>query len=195
MVHSPSKPLTLADFLALPEGETAYELVDGAIIPKMSPKRFHSKTQKALLRILDDWCSDRASAAPIVRGEVGIEWAVILTRNQADWVPVPDLLYVSYDRLSRDWNEDAPCPVPPELVIEIISPGQSFGEMTEKATDYLAAGVLRVWVLDPKVQSVTVFAPDSLPKTYRGTTVIADPLLPDLDLTAQQIFQASGLID
>jgi Uma2 family endonuclease len=185
MVHSPSKPLTLEDFLALPEGETAYELINGAAIPKVSPKHFHSKTQKALLRILDDWCGDR--------GEVGIEWAVTLTRNEVDWVPVPDLLYVSYDRLSRDWHEDAPCPVPPELVIEIISPGQSFGEMTEKATDYLATGVLRVWVLDAKAQSVTVFAPDALPKTYRGNAAIADALLPDLYLTAEQIFQASGL--
>jgi Uma2 family endonuclease len=185
MVHAPTKPLTLEDFLALPEGENAYELVNGVAIPKVSPKRSHSKTQKALLRILDDWCGDR--------GDVGIEWAVTLTRNNADWVPVPDLLYISYDRLSRDWNEDAPCPVPPDLAIEIISPGQSFGEMTEKATDYLAAGVLQVWVLDPKAQSVTVFVPDSLPKTYRDNAEIANPLLPDLCLTAQQIFQASGL--
>jgi len=66
--------------------------------------------------------------------------------------------------------------------------------MTEKAIDYLAADVLRVWVLDPKVQSVTVFAPDSLPKTYRGNAAIADNLLPNLTLTAQQIFQASGVI-
>jgi Uma2 family endonuclease len=186
MIQLSSQKLTLEDFLALPEGETVYELMDGVAIPKVSPKRFHSRTQKALLRILDDWCGDR--------GEVGIEWAVALQRNGNDWVPVPDLLYVSYDLCPRDWNEDAPCPIPPDLVIEIISPGQSFGAMTEKATDYLATGVLRVWILDPKIQSVTVFAPDFLPKTYRGTTVISDPLLPELILSPQQIFQASGLI-
>ncbi len=68
-------------------------------------------------------------------------------------MPVPDLLYVSYERLSRDWNEDEPCPVPPELVIEIISPGQSFGEMTEKATDYLTLGScgFGCWILRLKV--------------------------------------------
>jgi hypothetical protein len=31
--------------------------------------------------------------------------------------------------------EDAPCPVPADLVIEIISPDQSFGDMAEKASD------------------------------------------------------------
>jgi Uma2 family endonuclease len=42
----------------------------------------------------------------------------------------------------------------PELVIEIISPGQTFAELTEKATNYLVAGVERVWVVDSKAQSV-----------------------------------------
>lgn len=34
--------LTLEEFWSLPEGETAYELVDGKAIPKVSPKYFHS---------------------------------------------------------------------------------------------------------------------------------------------------------
>lgn len=37
--------LTLEQFWALPEGETAYELVDGQAIPKMSPKYFQSSLQ------------------------------------------------------------------------------------------------------------------------------------------------------
>jgi Uma2 family endonuclease len=113
---------------------------------------------------------------------------VTLKRNGKDWVPVPDLLYISYARLPASWMADEACPVPPELVIEIISPGQTFGEITEKATDYLAAGVSRVWVLDSQAKSVTAFLPESLPKTYRGKTAIADGLLPDLQLIPQQIF-------
>jgi len=91
MVHSPSKPLTLKDFLALPEGETAYELVDGAAIPKVSPKFFHSTSQKNLLFLLDPWSRGQGRVMP--------EWAVVLKRNQEDWVPIPDLLYVSFDIL------------------------------------------------------------------------------------------------
>lgn len=34
--------VTLEEFWVLPEGETAYELVDGRAIPKISPKYFHS---------------------------------------------------------------------------------------------------------------------------------------------------------
>jgi Uma2 family endonuclease len=95
--------------------------------------------------------------------------------------------------LTLDQLEDGPCPVPPELVIEIISPDQTFGEMTEKATDYIDAGVLRVWVVDPKAKSITVFAPDMAPVTYRGERPLTDLLLPGLTITAQQVFQYSRL--
>ena len=68
--------------------------------------------------------------------------------------------------------------MPPELAIEIISPGQSFGDLAEKATDYLQAGVSRVWLIDTQAQSITIFYPDTLPKTIKGTTAIIDYLFP-----------------
>ena len=41
-------------------------------------------------------------------------------------------------------------------MIEIISPGQTFGDMIEKATYYLQAGVSLVWVVDTISQAITV---------------------------------------
>jgi Uma2 family endonuclease len=74
-------------------------------------------------------------------------------------------------------------------VIEIISPGQTFGELTEKATDYLLAGVDRVWVVDTKAQSVTIFRRDALAQTVRGNGTISDPLLPGLILPLAPLFR------
>ncbi len=177
--------ITLAEYLALPEGDITYELVDGELKPKMAPKRFHSRLTLALSILLTPWAQGR--------GEVGIEWAVTLKRRGRDWVPVPDLLYVSYSRLNSDAIEDQPCPIPPDLAIEIISPDQSFGEMSAKATDYLEAGVLRVWVLDAKAKTVTVFYPDARPQTKTGEDSLADDLLQGLEITPQQIFQQAGI--
>jgi Uma2 family endonuclease len=87
------------------------------------------------------------------------------------------MTYVSYRLLPADWLKDEACPIAPELVIEIISPGQTFAEMTEKATDYLQAGVLRVWVVDAKAKAITVFYPDAPPQTKRGNDTLADSLL------------------
>lgn len=185
MVQSPLKNLTLDAFLALPEGDVACELVNGAAIPKMAPQRFHSRTQKALLLILEAWGREH--------GEVGVEWSVTLKRQGVDWVPVPDLLYVSNQRLPDDFVGDGPCPIPPDLAVEIISPDQSFGEMTEKALDYLAAGVLQVWVVDPQSKSITVLRPETIPQIYRGNTLLTDDLFPDLSLTAEDLFHQAKL--
>lgn len=173
--------LSLQEFLDLPESGDRFELVDGELRPKVSPKFKHSRIQGRLYRTLDDWCEQQI-------GRVLPEWAIVLQRRGADWVPVPDLTYVSYERLPQEWEEDAPCPVLPELVIEIISPGQSFGELTQKATDYLTAGVDRVWVVDTKAQSLTIFRQDTLPQTLQGEEAISDSLLPGLVLSMARLF-------
>ncbi|AUT01725.1 hypothetical protein CLI64_15770 [Nostoc sp. CENA543] len=183
-------PLTWEEFLALPQGDIIYELIDGEAIPKfkndeMPPKFFHSSVTGALFLLLSTWAQ--------AKGRVVIEWAIKLTRNQQDWIPVADLTYISYDRLPADWMEDTACPVAPELVIEIISPGQTFGEMTEKATDYLKAQVQRVWIIDTKAKTVTIFYPDALPETKRGNDSLADSLLEGLELTPQKIFQEAKI--
>lgn len=74
------------------------------------------------------------------------------------------------------------------------SPSITFGEMAEKAMDYLNAGVLRVWVVDPQAQSITVFTPDAMPITYRGDeTQLTDIALPELSLTPHDLFTKAGL--
>ena len=179
--------LTLEEFLTLPEGEgdITYEFIDEQAVPKMSPKKFHSRLTRSLIKLLEQWGDER--------GEIGVEWAVRLTRLGRDWVPVPDLLYVSYQRLSPDWNEDEACPVVPELVIEIISPEQTFGQLAAKARDYLDAKLLRVWVVDSKARSITVFYPDAPPQTYMGDTILKDPLFDGLEFTASQLFQMAKI--
>ncbi len=177
--------LTLQEFFNLPEDDQPLELINGQAIPKMSPKFFHSRLQKTLLFVLDHWAENRGRVEP--------EWAIVLKRNGVDWVPVPDLTYVSFERLSADWMLDEACPVAPELAIEIISPGQTFGDLAEKAADYLQAGVSRVWLIDTQAKTITIFYPDTLPKTIRGATAMADDLFPELQLSPQQIFQQAGL--
>ena len=178
--------LTLDEFWSLPEGETAYELVDGKAIPKVSPKYFHSSLQLALCTLVKAWCKGKGRVKP--------EWAVSLKRKDKDWVPAPDVTYVSYRVLPQNWKVNAACPVPCDLAIEIISPGQTMSEFEEKARDYLSAGVARVWVVDPEAISITAFFPDGTQLPYKGDTKIVDTLLPGLELSTQLIFEEAELL-
>ncbi|MEH2308728.1 Uma2 family endonuclease [Nostoc sp.] len=206
MILQAKNQLTLQEFLNLPpgEGDITYELVNGQAIPKMSPKKFHSKLTRALLNLIEQCCEEK--------GEVYPELAVALTRRGRDWVPIPDILYISNKRLPPDWDQEGACSVPPDLVIEIISPfgfessqstetaktatlspGQTFGQMAAKAKDYLDAKVLRVWVVDSKARSITVFYPDAAPQTYMGDELLTDSLFEGLEFTVEQLFQKAKI--
>lgn len=177
--------LTLQEFLALPERNINYEFVNNQAVPKVSPKAFHSALQAALIVLTRTWCKGKGRVYP--------EWAIILKRQGEDWSPVPDVTYISYERLPATWKRNEACPVPPELVIEIVYPGQTIEEFKDKAKDYFNAGVLRVWVVDPEAMAIKVFYPDGS-QLYTDTTYITDTLLPGLELTATQVFAEAELI-
>ena len=79
-------------------------------------------------------------------------------------------------------------------MIEIISPGQTFGDMIEKATYYLQAGVSLLWVVDTISQAITVFTSSSLPLIFRDQQIISHEILPGLEITPYEIFKNAGLI-
>ena len=178
--------LTLEEFWALPPGKPVCEFVDGQAIPKVSPKEFHSVLTFALTTLLSRWAKGR--------GRVRLEWAIILKRNGRDWVPIPEVTYVSYERLPKNIFRNQACPVSPELVVEIISPGQTMNDFEQKARDYFNAGVTRMWLINPEVVSVTALFPDGTRQTYMSDTKIMDALLPGLELTPQLIFEEAELV-
>jgi len=177
--------ITLQEFLALPEGDVTYEFVDGQAVPKVSPKAFHSALQAALIVLMRAWCKGKGRIYP--------EWALILERQGQAWVPVPDLTYISYERLPKSWKRNEACPAIPELVIEIISPDQSLKELEDKAKDYFAAGVPRAWIVNPEGMSIKVFSSDGASQLYTDTMLMVDALLPALELTPRQVFEEAEL--
>ena len=178
--------LSLEEFFKLPEEDRNFELIEGEAIAKIAPKLNHSRLTRALCVLLESWSENR--------GELGIEWAIILQRNNQDWVLVPDLLYISYDKIPKDKLQEGACPLPPELVIEIISPGQSFGSISQKATDYLKAGISRVWLVDSQGKNITIFYPDKPLAIKSGKDSLQDEIFPELELTVEQIFLKAGLL-
>jgi Uma2 family endonuclease len=89
MITTSTKKLTKAEFWAMADAtDLTYELIDGIAVVKMSPKYFHSRSTGTIFTALTAWGHNR--------GRVGIEWAIDLSD---DFTPVPDLLYVSFDRL------------------------------------------------------------------------------------------------
>jgi Uma2 family endonuclease len=81
-----------------------------------------------------------------------------LFRNP-DTVRAPDVAYLRADRMPTvevvGFDELAP-----DLAVEVLSPGDRAGKVREKTDDWLRAGTLLVWVIDPRQRIAWVHRAD-----------------------------------
>ena len=154
-------------------------------VSQMFPKLFHSRVTGALYKIVSQWGDEL--------GEVGIKWTIKLNRQGEDWLSVPDLSFIPYDKLPIESLQDEVCAIAPELIINIMPGERSFRELVEDAIAYLEAGVERVWLVDYQARTITIFYANSRPRNYTGEMQLIEPLFEGLELTPEQIFQQAKL--
>jgi|ERR1022692_3889789 Uma2 family endonuclease len=138
--------------IVLPPAKPALEWVNGRVLQKVSPRRRHSLAQGRFMTALDDWAQSRGC------GIAGTEWEFRIAPPTEDRRPlVPDVAYVSYERVPFDQLDDADNPrVAPNAVVEVLSPGDSQADVEEKVRVYLASGTSVVFLVDTRAQTVTV---------------------------------------
>jgi len=88
---------------------------------------------------------------------------------------IADGAFVSYQRKPKDPNEYYP-DLAPNLVIEVLSPGNLGGEderikMPRKVANYLAAGC-ELWLIDPETEKLERYLPNQPVRTYRNGDVL-----------------------
>jgi Uma2 family endonuclease len=139
---------TIVDEITLREDKPAWEWINDRPVQKMSPRRPHARLQAAFATALETWSAGR--------GEANTEWGFRVTPPGERTRPlVPDVAYMSYERLRSLEPEDRDIPpIPPEIVVEIISPGDLRRDMEEKIRVYLAFGVGLVLHVDPRKRTI-----------------------------------------
>ena len=102
----------------------------------------------------------------------------------------PDVSFIRAERLSPELS-DKEITIPPDLVVEVISPNETALDLDGKIGDYQSVGVPLIWVVNPNTRTVRVIRPDgSSPppltdeKTLTGEQRSARILLPRRGLPA-----------
>lgn len=117
-------------------------------------------------------------------------------RFNLDLVRMPDVSFIRWD--SVDDTDDIENPpgafleYPPDLVIEVISPGNTRQEMEIKLKEYARSGVQLVWYVDPARKEVDVF-PNGNAKRKKTfglrDTLTGGNILPGFTLPVAKIFE------
>lgn len=176
---------TTADLALLPESSNRYETIDGALIVTRAPHWKHQKASGKVYRVLDTWSEETSL------GEAVQTPGVIFT--DADNV-IPDVVWISRDRLQTGLDEEGHLTIAPELAVEVLSPGTQ-NERRDRETKlklYAERGVQEYWILDWRSQQVEVYRRQQallkLTCTLFTTDTLSSPLLPNFTCSVQRLF-------
>ncbi|MBW4642613.1 MAG: Uma2 family endonuclease [Goleter apudmare HA4340-LM2] len=182
MVNSPTKLLTLEEFLKLPETKPANEYINGKVIPKPMPQGKHSILQGELVININSVIEPQkiALAFPEFRCTFGGRSIV------------PDVTVFAWERIPVDENGDVAnvFPTYPDWTIEILSPDQSLTKVTGNILHCLKHGCKSGWLLNPEERSVLVYPQNQQPEFLEEEQQIlpVPDLVKDLQLTVGQLF-------
>jgi Uma2 family endonuclease len=83
-----------------------------------------------------------------------------LLRRDPDTVRAPDVAFIRTERIPPEGIPKGYIPVAPDLVVEVVSPGDTAAEVQEKVEEWLAFGVRAVWVVYPSGPRLQLHLPD-----------------------------------
>lgn len=180
---------TSADLEALPDiPGVRYEIIDGELFVSKQPQLGHQYACGKAHSALDSWSEE--TGLGFVCFTPGLVFA-------ADNDIIPDLVWISRERLAEARDERGHLRLAPELVVEVLSPGRA-NEVRDRELKlglYSRQGVQEYWIVDWQLQSVQVYRRDQaalhLGATLGGDGLLTSPLLPGFSCPVSRLWTPS----
>jgi len=174
------RPVTIDEFLQLPETKPASEFIYGQIIQKPMPQGEHSLLQATLCETINQITKPPkiAKAFPELRCVFG------------GLVIVPDIAVFRWERIPRlpSGRIANRFEIHPDWAIEILSPDQRYRQVLSKLLHCAEYGTELGWLLDAEDESILVVDSDRRVREFTNSDRL--PVLSGIDLvlTVQQVF-------
>jgi Uma2 family endonuclease len=168
----------------MPDDGTIQELVRGRIVRMPVPFPYHGLICTRVAMTLANFAEQSSS------GTVLINDSGIVTERDPDTVRGADIAYYSRTRLpSGTIQQGRYLDIVPELVVEIRSPSERWQKVLQKTSEYLAAGVSVVVVVDPATNSANVYRDEGSPQTFGPDDTLTIPdVLPGFCVPVRRFF-------
>jgi Uma2 family endonuclease len=113
----------------------------------------------------------------------------IVSRNP-DTVRAPDVMFLSERRVPTAGIPKHYLTIPPDLAVEVVSPNDTFSELTEKAESYIKAGVKLVWIVDPQTRRAHVYRAGKAMQTFTAAESLSgEEVLPGFELALNEVLK------
>jgi len=174
--------LTYEDWLRFPEDGRLYEIIGGELFVSPSPAIRHQRISGRLFAGLHAHL-EAGRSGEVFHAPTGV-------RLSEQDVPEPDLVVVlapHADRIGEQVIEG-----PPDLVVEILSPGTAGRDLVVKRELYARAGIGEYWIVDPVASEIEVLTLEAdryiTFSRFSRTGILLSPLLPDLRIPLDRVF-------
>jgi Uma2 family endonuclease len=173
---------TPEQFLALEaEGGVAYELNDDGRLEERHMGQESDEVSNAFIAAFVAFAVGRGHA---LGSSVGLQ----IFAGRPRRIPRADAGYISNSRLPA--RVSGHLTVAPELLVEVVSPGDNAGELERKVQEYLSAGVLRVWIVYPDRKTITIRRPDGSSTILgMGDTITGEDAAPGFSAPVASFFR------
>ncbi len=183
MLKVKSRPLTVHDYMLLPEEGPRYQLIEGEMHMAPAPNRFHQHISGNIEFVIRKYLEQHP---------LGIVYHapfdVTLTNVN---VYQPDILFVRNEHLAL-FDEHGATGAP-DFVVEILSKKTEHLDKGTKREVYARTGVEELWIVDPGVKQIHVYRlqddSETPAATYGDTGVFESAIFPRLQFNAAEIFR------
>ena len=161
------------------------ELIRGVLRETMPSGQRHGKIVARLLILLGMFIEPRRLGT-LVASDSGV-----LLERDPDTVREPDIAFTSIARLPADAVLDGYAEVVPDLVVEIVSPGDRPRDLADKVAMWLSHGVRLVWVVRPASRAIEVHRSAAAVETLNeAATLSGNDVLPGFSCSVSAIFES-----
>lgn len=184
MSNTSTALMTAEELLQLPRGEFRAELINGELITMPLAGYPHGRIAARLAGPLEQFVFDKDLGTVFI-ADTGFK----LTSNP-DTVLGPDVAFVSKQRMKEIDESKVHFPGPPDLAVEVLSPGDRPNKVRTKISQWLGFGAKQVWIVDPKFRTVAIYRSMSDTTTFSGNAQLeADDILPGFRISLERIFK------
>jgi Uma2 family endonuclease len=175
--------MTAEELLQLPDGDYRAELINGELITMPLPGLPHGRIAARLGAPIAQFVWDH-DLGEVFFGDAGFQ----VTWNP-DTVVGPDVAFISKERLDHAGNVTGYWQGPPDLAVEVYSPGYRPGKVSKRISRLFSFGTKQVWIVDLKHSTVRVYRSPIDVTTFSGSDYLeAQDLFPGFRLSLDKIF-------